>query len=326
MASTDNILLQVKNLRTYFFVKRGIVKAVDGISFSLRRGETIGLVGESGCGKSATSLSLLRLVPRPAGRIVEGKILLSGEDIMKKTDAEMRRIRGKQMSIILQDPMTSLNPAYNIGDQIGEAIKLHQGIKGVELLRRIVHFLRIVQIPAAETRVKVYPHQMSGGMRQRVLGAIALSCGPSIIIADEPTTSLDVTIQAQYLKLLKELQRQTGVALIFITHDLGIVASMCDRVYVMYAGKIVEEADTRELFNNPRHPYTQGLLGCLPKLGTKRYRLTTIKGQPPDLANLPLGCAFADRCAKKDHGCQSEYPSEFLVNDNHYVRCWQVQQ
>lgn len=318
----DDILLRVEDLKTYFFTRQGIAKAVDGVSFFIRKGETMGLVGESACGKTVTSLSILRLVPEPAGRIVDGRILFEGEDLLKKSPAEMRKIRGGKISMILQDPLTSLNPAFTIGNQVGETIRLHQHLKGSGLREKIIEALRLVRIPDAETRMGNYPHQMSGGMRQRVTGAIALSCQPSLLIADEPTTSLDVTTQAQYLKLLKELQVQTAVSLLFITHDFGIVARMCDKVAVMYAGRTVEKAETRELFNNPRHPYTKALLNCLPKMEATGLRLANIVGQPPNVVSLPPGCSFAARCSKKKDRCEQDYPPEMSVGRDHYVRCW----
>jgi len=325
MANGDKPLLQVEDLKTYFYTRNGIGKAVDGVSFTVNAGETMGLVGESACGKTVTCLSILRLVPEPAGKIVGGRILFEGNDLLKKSPKEMREIRGGKISMILQDPLTSLNPSFTIGAQVGEAISLHQKIKGKTLIQRIIDSLKMVKIPAAETRLKDYPHQMSGGMRQRVTGAISLSCQPSLLIADEPTTSLDVTIQAQYLKLLKELQEQTGTALIFITHDFGIVARICDKVAVMYAGKTVEKAETRELFNNPRHPYTQALMSCLPKIGVEGQRLANIDGQPPDVRELPVGCSYAARCTKSDDKCLADYPPEIEVAKDHFVRCWNDQ-
>jgi len=317
------MLINVKDLRTYLYTRRGVVKAVDGVSFYLRKGETLGIVGESGCGKSITALSLLRLVPEPAGRIVGGQILFKGRDLLQMSHKEMRRIRGAELSMILQDPLTSLNPAYSIGNQIGEAIRLHQkNVTKKTLVEKIIEALKMVRIPAAESRLGDYPHQMSGGMRQRVTGAIALSCQPSLLIADEPTTSLDVTIQAQYLRLLKDLQRETGVSLIFITHDFGIVAAMCDRVQVMYAGKIVESAKTRDIFDRPRHPYARALMGCLPKIEKRLESLTTIEGQPPQLIDLPGGCSFAPRCPEAEQVCFEKYPEEAKVNEEHRVNCW----
>jgi oligopeptide/dipeptide ABC transporter ATP-binding protein len=315
-------LLEVKDLRTWFFTRWGVVKAVDGVSFTLGASETLGLVGESGCGKSMTALSILRLQPRPAGRIVGGQVLLQGEDLLQKSEREMRRIRGRQISMILQDPMQSLNPVFSVGAQIAEALRIHQGLEGPTLWEQAREMLRRVKIPSPELRLRAYPHQMSGGMRQRVVGAISLACRPAILIADEPTTSLDVTIQAQYLRLLKGLQEEMGLALIFITHDFGIVAKMCDRVAVMYAGRIVESAEVRELFNHPRHPYTVALLNSVPRLETKIERLSSIEGQPPPLYDLPPGCPFAPRCPHARDRCRDEYPPEVAVADGHRVSCW----
>ena len=266
-----DIVLQVEDLRTYFRTRWGTVKAVDGISFHLRRGETLGIVGESGSGKSVTMLSLMRLVPSPPGEIVSGKIVLDGEDLVPLSDRDMNRVRGSKIALIIQDPMTSLNPVFTIGNQVTEAIRIHQNIPRRSVLDQALDVLRKVNIPAAESRVKDYPHQMSGGMRQRVVGAIGISCQPQVLIADEPTTSLDVTIQAQYLKLLKELQRDSDLSLIFITHDFGIVAKMCDRVAVMYAGRIVEQGSVRDIFNNPSHPYTEALLASVPRMEEGRW-------------------------------------------------------
>jgi oligopeptide/dipeptide ABC transporter ATP-binding protein len=318
----DHPLLEVKDLRTWFFTRWGVVKAVDGVSFTLGASETLGLVGESGCGKSMTALSILRLQPRPAGRIVGGQVLLQGEDLLQKSEREMRRIRGRQISMILQDPMQSLNPVFSVGEQIAEALRIHQGLEGPTLWEQAREMLRRVKIPSPELRLRAYPHQMSGGMRQRVVGAISLACRPAILIADEPTTSLDVTIQAQYLRLLKGLQEEMGLALIFITHDFGIVAKMCDRVAVMYAGRIVESAEVRELFNHPRHPYTVALLNSVPRLETKIERLSSIEGQPPLLYDLPPGCPFAPRCPHARDRCRDEYPPEVAVADGHRVNCW----
>ncbi len=317
-------LLEVQNLRTYIFTKRGIVKAVDGISFSVEEGEVLGIVGESGCGKTMTGLSILKLLPQPGGRIVGGKIVFDGQDLVHKTEAQMRRLRGSRVSMILQDPMTSLNPAYSIGDQVAEAIFTHQKIKGRSLWNKVIIALKLVKIPAAEQRLHDYPHQMSGGMRQRVTGAIALVTEPGLLIADEPTTSLDVTIQAQYLDLLKEIQVKARVAMIFITHDFGIVARMCDKVAVMYAGRIMERANTRELFNNPRHPYTVALMRCLPKLEAVGQKLESIAGQPPNLIDLPQACSFAPRCSEGSEICRKQLPEERKVSDGHYVSCWQI--
>jgi oligopeptide/dipeptide ABC transporter ATP-binding protein len=315
-------ILDVQNLKTYFIQRRGVVKAVDGVSFSLSKGETLGVVGESGCGKTITSLSILGLVPKPAGRIVGGSIIFDGEDLVKKSEKEMREYRGKRLSMILQDPMTSLNPVFTIGDQVAEPIRIHQKLKGSTLWKKVIEMLKLVRIPVPEVRIRDYPHQMSGGMRQRVVGAIGLSCEPNLLIADEPTTSLDVTIQSQYLRLLNEIQQEAGVSMIFITHDLGIVARMCDRVAVMYAGKIVESAGVRDLFNNPVHPYTFALLKSLPKLESRTDRLYAIGGQPPSLLNLPEGCAFAPRCEHGDEKCRQQYPSQVVVSEGHTVSCW----
>src|SRR4030042_1353218 len=276
-------VLEVQDLKTHFIKKDSIVKAVDGVSFHLEENETLGIVGESGCAKTICSLSILRLVPRP-GRIIGGKILLEGKDILTLDEQEMERLRGRKISMILQDPMTSLNPVFSIGDQVGEAITIHTKLKRAGLISRVIEMLKLVKIPSPETRISAYQHQMSGGMKQRVVGAIGISCQPRLLIADEPTTSLDVTIQAQYLDLLKEIQSQFSLALIFITHDFGIVAHMCDRVAVMYAGQIVESAPVRDIFNRPAHFYTASLLKAVPKIETKMDKLLSISGQPPRLA------------------------------------------
>jgi len=315
-------LLVVDDLRTHFYTRRGVTKAVDGVSFTLDAGETLALVGESGSGKSVTCLSLVRLVPEPAGRIVGGRVLLNGEDLMQKSAAQMRRVRGKQIAMVLQDPMTSLNPALTIGTQIREVVRLHQGLRGRALRDRVLDALQRLRISAADTRLGQYPHQFSGGMRQRVSSAIALSCAPQLLIADEPTTSLDVTIQAQYLDLLKEVQASAGVAVILVTHDFGIVAANADRVAVMYAGKIVEMGSTLQVFNHPSHPYTQALLRCLPDVGLKREQLVEIGGQPPDLAQLPPGCPFAPRCPERQPVCEQTLPPPVTVGDRHIASCW----
>ena len=264
--SNNDVILQVNDLHTYFFNRRGVTKAVDGITFTLRQGETLGIVGESGCGKTMTALSLLGLVPKPAARIVSGEIILDGEDLTKKSDEEMRKIRGRKISMILQDPQTSLNPVFSIGNQVIEALGISEKTNRKSMFNRAVESLRSVKVAAPESRMSDYPHQMSGGMKQRVIGAISMASSPKVIIADEPTTALDVTIQLQYLNLLKDIQRETGMAIIFITHDFGIVARMCDRVAVMYAGRIVESADVRSLFNKPTHPYTQALINSVPQM------------------------------------------------------------
>lgn len=320
----QDVILEVNDLRTYIHTRTSVVKAVDGISFNLRRGETLGIVGESGCGKTMTALSLLRLVPKPAGRIESGEIILNGSDLITKTEEEMRQVRGKQISMILQDPQTSLNPVFSIGNQLMESLGMGNNEGRKNLLERAVESLRRVNVAAPERRMDDFPHQMSGGMKQRVVGAIAMSLEPTIIIADEPTTALDVTIQLQYLRLLKEIQASTGMSIIFITHDFGVVARMCDRVAVMYAGRIVEEGPVRELFNNPAHPYTQALMDSVPKLEERVDRLYSIDGQPPMLWDLPQGCYFADRCPNAKDRCQEHYPSSFPINENHSADCWML--
>jgi oligopeptide/dipeptide ABC transporter ATP-binding protein len=315
-------LLEVDGLCTQFLTRRGIVKAVDGVSLRINRGETLGLVGESGSGKSITCLSILRLVPKPAGRIVAGRILLEGENLMEKSRTEMRLIRGGRIAMILQDPLTSLNPGFSIGSQIAEAIRIHQGLRGRELRAPVIDIMTRVGIPQAELRLKAYPHQLSGGMRQRVAGAIALSCQPSLLIADEPTTSLDATVQAQYLRLLKELQEEFDFGLIFVTHDLGIVARVCDRVAVMYAGRIVETGPTRNIFNRAHHPYASALLDSIPRLEVRGQRLPAIGGQPPVPIDLPPGCSFAPRCPKAMDICRQSHPESTTVADTHSVSCW----
>lgn len=316
------MLLEVKDLRVQFHTRRGVVKAVDGVSFSVKRGETLGLVGESGSGKSVSCLALMRLVEAPAGRIVAGSVVLDGKELLDLSEREMRQVRGGQISLILQDPLSSLNPAYTIGNQVAEAIRIHQGLKGKELTDSVVEILTAVGIPQAEHRLKQYPHQMSGGMRQRVAGAIALSCRPSLLIADEPTTSLDATVQAQYLRLLSELQEKFQFGMIFVTHDLGIVARLCDRVAVMYAGRIVETGSTRQIFNEPAHPYAKALLATLPSLDSRKKRLLTVTGQPPIPINLPPGCSFAPRCPEVMDVCRQTFPSQSSLGDHHRVLCW----
>jgi peptide/nickel transport system ATP-binding protein len=319
-------LLQVSDLKTHFFTFAGtrVVKAVDGVSFTLQEGETLGLVGESGCGKTTTCLSLVGLLP-PAARIVGGRIVFAQEDLTQKSPRAMRRIRGRHIAMILQDPMASLNPLFTIAKQVGEPAYFHQRLRGQRLKNRVQELLRAVRIPSPEMRMREYPHQMSGGMRQRIVGAIALAGGPQLVIADEPTTNLDVTIQAQYLNLLKDIQRQTRVALIFVTHNLGIVAKMCDKVAVMYAGKIVEYNAVRELFDAPRHPYTKALLGSTPKIGRKEP-LYAIPGQPPNLADLPSGCHFHPRCAAAMPHCLHEEPQDFSLGNGWTARCWLLDQ
>ena len=288
----------------------------------LAEGEALGLVGESGSGKTTTALSILRLVPQPAGRIVGGRILFEGEDLLQKSDSEIRKVRGGRIFMILQDSMTSLNPAFTLGHQVAEAITIHQKVRGPSVAERVKEVLARVHIPAPEVRVHDYPHQLSGGMRQRVVGAMGISCEPRLMIADEPTTALDVTVQAQYLALLKTIKEEHNLSLIFVTHDLGIVAKLCDRVAVMYAGKIVETAEVRKLFKSPSHPYTSALFKSLPRVGERVERLPVIQGEPPSLLNLPSGCSFAPRCSEATALCFGEQPPVVQVGDGHYVRCW----
>ncbi|MDT1064233.1 ABC transporter ATP-binding protein [Paracoccus sp. CPCC 101403] len=319
-------ILEVRDLRAHLMLRRGAVKAVDGVSFDLHPGETLGIVGESGSGKTMMGLSLLRLLPRPAGRIVGGSVIFDGEDLLAKSEREMRAYRGSRISMLLQDPMTSLNPVFRIGNQVAEPLTIHQNLAGRGLRDKVRELLRLVRIPAPEARMSDYPHQMSGGMRQRVVGAIGLACQPQVLIADEPTTALDVTIQSQYLRLLKEIQQETGVAIIFITHDLGVVARMCHRVAVMYAGRIVEIAPVRDLFNNPQHPYTVALLRSLPKLEERAETLYAIGGQPPSLMNLPKGCAFTARCGLANARCREAYPPQIDIARGHMARCWRTEE
>jgi oligopeptide/dipeptide ABC transporter ATP-binding protein len=313
-------ILSVKNLQTHFETKWGVIKAVDGVSFDLKKGETLAVVGESGSGKSVTSLSIMQLVPSPPGHIVGGEINFESENLLEKSDREMQSIRGSKIAMVLQDPMTALNPVFKISDQVGETLSIHKKLKGEKLYNSIIEMLKKVNIPAAEERMKDYPHQLSGGMRQRVVGAIGVSCSPTILIADEPTTSLDATIQAQYLRLLKDLQDEFGMAILFITHDFGIVAKMCDRVAVMYAGRIVEIGEVREIFNNPRHPYTQGLIKSVPSMDEDIDRLYSIPGQPPALWDVPDGCRFSPR---KETSCCDECENNKYemveVQDGHWV-------
>ncbi|MFO7171463.1 MAG: ABC transporter ATP-binding protein [Bacillota bacterium] len=314
-------LVEIRNLRTYFYTEDGVMPAVDGVSLYIRRGETLGVVGESGCGKSVTSLSIMRLIPSPPGKIVEGEILFEGRDLLKLPEPEMRKIRGNEISMIFQEPMTSLNPVFTVGDQIAEAIMLHQGLNYKEAMAKAVEMLRLVGIPAPEKRVKDYPHQMSGGMRQRVMIAMALSCNPKLLIADEPTTALDVTIQAQILDLMRKLKKELGMAIMLITHDLGVVAEMCERVVVMYAGKVVEEADVVSLFKQPLHPYTEGLLQSIPRLDEDRERLHVIEGVVPNPLNMPQGCRFHPRCPYAIDKCREVEPPLEPVGDGRFVAC-----
>jgi oligopeptide/dipeptide ABC transporter ATP-binding protein len=319
------MLLEVKDLYAQLQTRWGVVKAVDGVSFSIGAGETLGLVGESGSGKTMTALALLRLLPAPAGRIVQGQILLDGEDLVTKSEREMRRIRGRRISMILQDPQTSLNPVFTVGNQIVEALRAHRAAGRAALRQRAEDALRRVNVAAPADRLRAFPHQMSGGMKQRVVGAIAIASEPKLLIADEPTTALDVTIQLQYLMLLKDVQARMGLGMLFITHDFGIVARMCDRVAVMYAGRIVESGPVRELFKAPRHPYTQALMASVPRMEARVSRLPSIDGQPPALHRLPAGCRFAPRCRYAEQRCRDEYPPTFAVGPAHEAACWKAQ-
>lgn len=322
--SNGETILEVRDLRTHFFLRRGVVKAVDGVSFSLRKGEVLGLVGESGCGKSLTALSVMRLLPKGSARTIAGEVILDGENILTKSPAEMRSVRGRKISMVLQDPQTSLNPVFTIGNQLREAIVRRLRGSAADIEHESIEALRHVEIAAPEQRIGQFPHQMSGGMKQRVVGAIAISGKPEVLIADEPTTALDVTIQLQYLKLLKRLQRETGMAILFITHDFGVVARMCDRVAVMYAGRIVECGPVRQVFQSPSHPYTQALIASVPKMEGTDGRLRTIEGQPPSLMDLPVGCRFADRCAFAEARCRETYPETFQVGADHTADCWRL--
>jgi oligopeptide/dipeptide ABC transporter ATP-binding protein len=313
-------VVDVEDLRTHLVTRWGTIRAVDGVSFSVGQGETLGLVGESGSGKSMTCLSIVRLAPRPAA--ISGSVRLDGEELLAKSEREMQRIRGRRIAMILQDPMSSLNPVFSIGMQVREPVAAYHGLSGRALTERAAALLAAVRIPSPAARLRNFPHQLSGGMRQRVVGAMAIAAPPRLLIADEPTTSLDVTIQAQYLTLLKELQQQHRLAMIFVTHNLGIVARMCDRVGVMYAGRIVEIGPVRRLFTAPAHPYTRALLTSVPRLGKKTARLLAIDGQPPDLARLPSGCAFAPRCPEAMDRCRTEAPPETAIADGHTARCW----
>ena len=317
-------LLEVTDLNTHYtgFGGSRVVKAVDGVSFTLEEGKTLGLVGESGCGKTTTCLSLVRLLAHGA-EIVSGSIKLEGRELTTLTGAEMADVRGNEIAMILQDPMTSLNPLFDIGDQVGEPAERHDRLRGTALKERVKALLHSVRIPSPDVRMAEYPHQMSGGMRQRIAGAIALAGTPKVVIADEPTTSLDVTIQAQYLDLLRKLQDETGVGLIFVTHDLGIVAKMCDEVIVMYAGKAVEQGPVRDIFTQPAHPYADALIRSVPKLGSKEA-LYRIDGQPPDLSDLPPGCSFAPRCAVADERCHAEEPPLLEIRSGHKAACWKL--
>ena len=326
--ASERALLEVDDLQTHFFTPGGVIRAVNGVSYHVRAGETLGVVGESGCGKSVTALSILRLVASPPGRVVGGAIRLEGRNLLDLSESEMESIRGNDISMIFQEPMTSLNPIYTVGKQIAEAIRLHQHVSRGDAWDGAVEMLKRVAIPEPERRAHAFPHQLSGGMRQRVMIAMALSCNPKVLIADEPTTALDVTIQAQILDLIRDMRERLGTAVVLITHDLGVVAENADRVVVMYAGRKVEEADVDELFDHPGHPYTLGLLGSIPQLDpaawatSERPRLTEIKGMVPSLANLPTGCSFAPRCGFASDQCRIETPPLAMVRPAHWIACW----
>jgi len=320
-----NPLLEVRSLSTHFFTEEGVVRAVENVSFEIHPGEILSIVGESGCGKSVTGLSILKLIPSPPGQIVRGEILFDGRNLLRLEEKEMEKVRGNDISMIFQEPMTSLNPVFTIGNQIIEAILLHQGLDKTEARRRAIEMLDRVKIPSPETRIDAYPHQLSGGMRQRAMIAMALSCQPKLLIADEPTTALDVTIQAQVLRLLKEIQREMGMAVMLITHDLGVVAEIADRVAVMYAGRLVEVGSIEAIFGQMRHPYTKGLLDSIPQLKERKNRLDAIPGQVPNPVNLPIGCKFHPRCYLRVEECKREEPPLLKVNGDHFSRCirWQ---
>ena len=326
MMDNNNSLLEIEGLKVEFKTRQGIAKVLEGVNFSLEPGKTLGIVGESGCGKSMTALSIMRLVPIPPGNISAGSIRFKGEDLLKVSEKRMREVRGKDVSMIFQEPMTSLNPVYSIGDQIAETVRLHEGLSRKDAFARAIEMLRAVNIPAAEKRVREFPHQMSGGMRQRVMIAMALACQPSVLIADEPTTALDVTVQAQVFDLLKELQKKTGTTIILITHDMGAIAEMADRVMVMYAGRAVEEGTNEEILTNPKHPYTRGLIACVPHMEEKpteeRAALTIIRGVVPALINLGSGCSFAPRCQHATDQCRREMPKSLNVGGGQRVACW----
>ena len=324
----DNALLRVENLKTYFFMRGKPVPAVDEVSFHINKGETLAIVGESGSGKSVTALSIMRLIQSPPGKIVSGQITFDGKDLAKVSQREMREIRGNKISMIFQEPMTSLNPVYRVGDQISEPLIFHQGMSKKDALVKAIEMLKIIGIPSHEKRINDYPHEMSGGMRQRVMIAMALCCNPKLLIADEPTTALDVTIQAQILDLMSDLKSKFGTSIIMITHDLAVVAEMADRIVVMYAGKVVEESNVYDLFDKPLHPYTEGLLNSIPRMDSKKEKLFVIDGVVPNLMNLPQGCAFAPRCQKRMPICEMKMP-EFKEADidkpGRHVRCWQYE-
>ena len=324
--SGDQPLLQVEDLRVEFRTRRGAATVLNGVEFHIRRGETLCVVGESGCGKSMTALALLRLIPSPPGRISGGKVMFQGEDLLQASEARMREMRGNRISMIFQEPMTSLNPVFTVGNQIGESLRLHAGLNALQARARAIEMLRQVGIPAPELRIDEYPHQMSGGMRQRVMIAMALACRPDILIADEPTTALDVTVQAQIFDLLRDLQRENGTAVMLITHDMGAVAEMADRVMVMYAGRVIEQGTTEDVLGQPLHPYTQGLINCLPELGSSQFaqrdELVEIPGVVPSIWSLGAGCAFRDRCKSAMPHCADKVPPLMHTDAGHAAACW----
>lgn len=315
-------LVEFKNVKTYFFTEEGTVKAVDDVSFAIQKGQTLGVVGESGCGKSVAAMSLLRLIPNPPGQIIDGQILFEGKSVLDLSEEEMRSIRGNDISVIFQEPMTSLNPVFTIGEQIGEVLILHQNMSPAAATRKAVEILKLVGIPRAEEIVNCYPHELSGGMRQRAMIAMAVACNPKLLIADEPTTALDVTIQAQILDLMRGLKEQLNSAIMLITHDLGVIAEMADYVVVMYCGKVVEAAPVKELFAQPLHPYTAGLLESKPAIHQDTERLYSIPGQVPNPLNLPADCHFSPRCGKACAKCQEQEPPLITIGENHRVACW----
>ena len=319
----NNHLLKIRNLKTYFDIRRSVLKAVDDVSLSIEAGKTLGLVGESGCGKSVTAESIMGLVPMPPGRIAGGEVLFEGVDLLQLPESKMKKIRGNRISMIFQEPMTSLNPVFTVGDQVAEVFRLHQGLSRRETRNKVIEMFHLVGIPSAELRITDYPHQMSGGMRQRVVIAMALACNPKLMIADEPTTALDVTIQAQILDLMNKLKEETGASILFITHDLGVIAEMAQNVAVMYAGKVMEEADVDTLFAEPKHPYTVGLMSSIPVLGRdkKRRRLSTIPGVVPSLFKLSEGCLFNERCTEAREECRRIEPPIINLGNGHMVRC-----
>lgn len=323
-STTDSqpVLLRVEGLKTHFFQRTAVLKAVDGVSFTVRKGESVGLVGESGSGKTMTCLSIMRLVPRPGARIVGGEIWFKDQNLLELSEQEMREFRGHRIAMIMQDPQTSLNPVFTVGDQVAEPVRYHLHQRGQKALERVLEALKAVRIPMPEQRLAQYPHQFSGGMRQRVVAAMGLTTSPELLVADEPTTSLDVTIQAQFLKLIRDLQRESGTSVVWVTHDLGIVAQMCDRINVMYAGRIVESAGVRRVYKQPQHPYTRALLDSVPIIGVKRDRLYQIEGQPPDLRSIPSGCPFWPRCPSAMNICKEQYPPRTSLGGDDFVHCW----